>query len=831
MMKYFYALLLSFIAHFSYSQQTQNWNSAEILLHLKKLKVLGTVLYVAAHPDDENTRLLAWLSKEKLYRTGYLSITRGDGGQNLIGDEQGIELGLIRTQELLAARRIDGAEQFFTRAYDFGFSKSTDEAMRIWDKEKILADVVWIIRKFQPDVIVTRFPEDNRAGHGHHSGSAVLAHEAFKAAADANRFPEQFKYGVRPWQAKRIMWNTFNFGNTNTTSENQFKVDVGAYNALLGKSYGELAAESRSQHKSQGFGVPSSRGAALEYFSLLEGDAPVTELLDGVITGWEKVKGGKVIASAIDVIIKNFSFTQPEKSVASLVKLYQSVEALADGYWKEQKLKEIQKLIEACSGLYMEASTNQEYAVQGDSVRIGFWINNRGGVKAELRNVSFDKFDSSLNKGLAANTNFNFVKTFAVPDDKPLSQPYWLKDQMLKGSFVVNNQQLIGKPQNGPAYEAVFKTVIEGKEFVFTKPVQYKHTDPVKGELFQPLAIFPPFSVRIRPEIYIGLVGAYFTRTTTSYKSNNRVLIKLGDPLEPSLSHDSAIMQRGEVRIKEESWDVDQIPDKDGNVEFPIIWQFKNKRTNDLTYDVVSINYDHIPSINYFKPAKIKIEHFEWKTDGKKIGYIKGAGDKVPEALQQMGYELNFLEEKDITADNLKQFDAVVAGVRAYNVHEWLNTVNDVLNDYVKNGGNFLVQYNTNSFVGPARFKMGPYPFVISRNRITDEDSKVNFPDPANELLNWPNKITDKDFEGWVQERGVYFADQVDPNYKAILSMKDPGEAELKGSLIAARYGKGRFIYTGLAFFRQLPAGVPGAYRLFANLIANPNSKNDGATK
>src|SRR3954454_7323931 len=275
MKKYFttYILIVSHSAfcffYFAFSSNAQTpptYSSADIYLQIKKLNVLGSVLYVAAHPDDENTRLLAYFAKEKLYRTGYLSLTRGDGGQNLIGNEQGIELGLIRTQELLSARRIDGAEQFFSRAFDFGFSKSTEEALKIWNKEKILSDVVWVIRKFQPDVIITRFPGDERAGHGHHQASEILAKEAFIAAADSTKFPEQFKYGLRPWQAKRILWNTFNFGGNNTTSENQFKMDVGVYNSLLGKSYGEIASESRSQHKSQAFCIARQRGLTFEYF-------------------------------------------------------------------------------------------------------------------------------------------------------------------------------------------------------------------------------------------------------------------------------------------------------------------------------------------------------------------------------------------------------------------------------------------------------------------------------------------------------------------------------------------------------------------------------------
>ena len=347
----------------AYTQAPPTWTSSDMYLAIRKLNVLGSILYVAAHPDDENTRLIAYFAKDRMLRTGYLSLTRGDGGQNLIGTEQGIELGLIRTQELLAARRIDGGEQFFTRAFDFGFSKSPEETFTKWDREKILSDVVWVIRKFQPDVIITRFPTTGEGGHGHHTASAILANEAFTAAADPNRFPEQLKY-VKPWQAKRILLNGFNFGGTNLTSNDQFKIDVGGYNPLLGKSYGEIAAISRSNHKSQGFGATASRGEALEYFKPTGGTAPVNDLFDDVDLSWRKITGGGAIEKMVNDIGSSFDLLHPENSVKALVKLYQAMQQLPDGYWKTQKLKETQQLIEQCSGLFIDATTNDQFAVQ-----------------------------------------------------------------------------------------------------------------------------------------------------------------------------------------------------------------------------------------------------------------------------------------------------------------------------------------------------------------------------------------------------------------------------------------------------------------------------------
>jgi LmbE family N-acetylglucosaminyl deacetylase len=746
--------------------QTPKTNtSSEVLLHLKKLDVLGSVLYIAAHPDDENTRLLAYLANEKLYRTGYLSLTRGDGGQNLIGDEQGTELGLIRTQELLSARRIDGAEQFFSRAYDFGFCKTPEEALRTWGHDKILSDVVWVIRKFRPDVIITRFPEDSRAGHGHHSASSILAREAFDAAADPTKFPEQLKEGVTVWQAKRLLWNTYNFGSNNTQSEDQFKLDCGGYNALLGKSYGEIAALSRSQHKSQGFGVPAQRGTAIEYFAITKGDKPVNELLDGVTTNWWRVNGND-IGKMTEKIINDYSPAHPENSVPVLVTLYQSVQKnITDVYWKEQKLKEIKELIKECSGLFLEAVTTTPYAVEGDSIKINFTVNNRLGVTVSNTAVRF-KNTAHVFDSLTNDENASYTQTVFIPDSEKLTQPYWLVEPMEKGSFNVSDQQLIGKAENDPV-SADFIITIDGVAFDYNIPVSYKYTDPVKGELYEPLVIKPRLSIKPDPLLVI-IKNTSLQATDPGYYIS-----------------DTAHLPEGSF------------------AKYP-----------------VTISYDHIPSITYFKYAVQKKIEINLHTEGKSIGYIPGAGDKVPQALEQMGYKVTMLKQADITSANLKQFDAIITGVRAYNIDAWLNNVYDTLMDYVKNGGVMLVQYNTNNGLSTINSKIGPYPFMVVNKRITDETATVNFLLPNDPVLNYPNKITSADFDGWIQERSIYDIENVDSNYRKIFSMHDPGETDQDGSLIVTNYGKGKFVYAGLVFFRELPAGVPGAYRLFANLIA-----------
>ncbi len=816
-----------FLVPCSFSQAPQSWTSAEMYQALRKLNVLGSVLYVAAHPDDENTRLIAYLSKDKLYRTGYLSMTRGDGGQNLIGDEQGIELGLIRTQELLSARRIDGSEQFFTRAYDFGYSKNPEETFTKWDKEKILSDVVWVIRKFQPDVIITRFPTTGEGGHGHHTASAILANEAFSAAADPNRFPEQLKY-VQVWQAKRLLWNTFNFGGTNTTREDQLKIDVGGYNPLLGKSYGEIAATSRSQHKSQGFGVPASRGEAIEYFKATKGDQPSSDLMDGVDMTWKRVAGGAVIENMIDSLSASFDFLHPEKSVKGLVSLYQKLQSMADSYWRNKKLEEIKQLIEQCSGLFIDATTTEQFAVQTDSIRVSFLLNNRLGSNAILKEVKMDAFDSLLNQALAKNKNQFFSKTFFVPSSKFVTQPYWLENKMEEGYFNVNDQQKIGQADVDASFMVNIILNIEGQDFDFLKPVKYKFTDPVRGELYQPLVVIPSYSLKINPELDIlrGIPKVQYDMIFSSFKNNN--LIKAYRTPGIGLI-DSFLLKKGDVKVIPFSEELDWQPLYDPKNPKQVIFNlslnneytFRDKIINRPLFEFRNIKYDHIPAIVYFKNSKVVVKNFDLKTYNKKIGYIVGAGDKVPEALEQMGYEVILLTDKELSRNHLDQFDAIITGVRAYNTHDWMNNHYDNLMKYVNDGGNLIVQYNTSNQIGPVKAKISPYNFDISRTRVTDENATVTFLKPEHPVMNFPNKITQEDFKGWIQERSIYHATAFDSTkFETIFSMNDPGEKPDAGSLIIAKYGKGYFTYTGLVFFRELPAGVPGAYRLLANLIA-----------
>ncbi|OYU53889.1 MAG: PIG-L family deacetylase [Chitinophagaceae bacterium BSSC1] len=825
------------------AQVPPTYNSADIYMQLQKLQVLGSVLYVAAHPDDENNGFLPYLAKEKLYRTAYLSLTRGDGGQNLIGSEQGIELGLIRSQELLAARRQDGAEQYFSRAFEFGFSKSAEEALRIWNKEKILADAVWVIRQYQPDVIIARFPGDARAGHGHHAASSIIASEAFIAAADPKRFPEQLKYGVQPWQAKRLLWNTFNFGGANTTSNDQFKLDVGGYNPLLGKSYGEIGGEARSMHKSQGEGRPRRRGPSIEYFTTLGGEAPQTSLMDGVDISWNRIKGGLAIQEKIGKVIANYKFDQPEASVDALVDLYKVIKQLPDkSLWKEKKLAELQELIFTCSGLFFEATTDEEYGVLGQKMNLNVFVNKRKESNVQwdqvwMRTSANESFDSLMAKPLATNQNNSFIKSLIVDPAKKVSQPYWLaKQQEDIGSFSVDDQMLIGQDQSAAAYTAYFSFTINGLKFTAERQVQYKYVDPVRGELYQPFVVITPIIVSLTPDVVLNNIkvgGKQIAnpKLQLQYKANFTgkqvpVTIHIKQETDNIFSKDTIMdLEAGAVYTQQIQLEKAFKANKTPLLSAELLLK-QNGKTQVYNSYLRAIKYDHIPAIHFFFQNNAHVITDEIKVAGKKIGYVTGAGDKVPDALLQMGYDLQFLHEQDITDEKLKEYDAIVLGIRAHNVFEWLSNKNDIFNRYVEQGGNLIVQYLKSNQIGQKRIKVGPYPFMVNAgSRVTEENAKVNFLLPDHGVLNYPNKITDKDFENWVQERSTYQAEQVDAHFELPIGMNDTGEKPGNGSLAIAKYGKGNFAYVSLVLFRQLPAGIPGAYKLMANLIAMPKNQ------
>jgi LmbE family N-acetylglucosaminyl deacetylase len=798
-------------------------SAAELMQDLKKLNVLGTALYVAAHPDDENTRFIAYLANEKLYNTGYISVTRGDGGQNLIGPEIREGLGIIRTQELLQARRIDGGQQFFTRANDFGFSKNPEETFATWDKEQVLRDMVWVIRKFRPDVIITRFSPKSSETHGHHTASAILANEAFEAAADPKRFPDQLKQ-VEVWQVKRVLWNT---GVWSFRSQKEFddygsqllKVEVGGYNPLLGKSYPEMAALSRSMHKSQGFGATGSRGSAIEYLEHTKGERAKSELFEGVNTSWSRVKGSEKVAKLLQQAVSEYKPENPAGVVPTLLAARRELTKLPDSYWKQVKTQELEQVVKHSLGLFLEAVANEYAVTPGEGLTLQLEAINRSAIPVQLKGIrhSFATTDSTLNKQLLENEAHHIPVRLQLPATMPLSQPYWLRQEGTLGLFHVSNQQEIGMPENTPAASVTFDLLINGEPFRYTVPVVYKRNDPVEGEQYRPLAVTPPVFVNISEKVLMFATQepkpVHVLLKSGKAGINGKLALQLPkgwrtEPAEVPFDLD----QKGEEQLVRF---LVHPPKGQQEVELKAVATIGGQA---YTRGLSVIQYNHIPTQTTFPEAVSKAVRLDLKRNGEKVAYLMGAGDDIPASLQQIGYQVTLLNDEDVTEQNLQRFDAVILGVRAYNTVERMRFYQPRLLNYVQNGGTLIVQYNTgHSLQIP---QVAPYPLKISSQRVTVENAEVRFLKPKHPVLNTPNKITAKDFEGWVQERGLYFPSEWDKTFEAILSSNDPNEPARDGGLLVARYGKGHFVYTGYSWFRQLPAGVPGAYRIFANMIS-----------
>jgi LmbE family N-acetylglucosaminyl deacetylase len=829
MKKLFYLFAGMVLSVGSMAQSPVSMNASEIILGLEKLNTVGAVLYIAAHPDDENTRLLGYLSKERKLRTGYLSVTRGDGGQNLIGKEQGDALGLIRTQELLAARRTDGAEQFFTRANDFGYSKNPEETFSFWNRDSVLADMVWTIRRFKPDVIICRFPTTGEGGHGHHTASAILALEAFDAAADPKRFPHQLAV-VDVWKTRRIFWNTFNFGSTNTTSPSQLKMDVGIYNPLLGKGYGEIAAESRSMHKSQGFGSEKVRGSTIEYFKLLKGDSAKTDLFNGIDLSWSRFSGLHNLETKITNCLQKFNPASPALSVPDLAGIYKELEVIRTMdpdliQWKKQKLKEAESLLLACSGMWIEVFSSGNSANPGGLVSLTTQVIKRNNCEAKLMGINYwGQKDTAMAMELKTNVLFSAKQTELVPASIPFSNPYWLNEKHEPGSFHIPNPLLIGKPENDPALQITFRIEIGGLLLEVMRPLVFKTVDPVKGEVYSPFEILPPATVNVSEKVFVFSdqlpKTIQFIIQANSDNLNGTLQVRMPEGWQIILKDGAfSLKKKGD----ETTLEAQLIPGKsslDGKLQASVVIQ-------GISYNksIQRIEYDHIPHQFILSDAEASLIHINLKESGTNIGYIPGAGDELPVCLKQIGYTVTMLTDEQLKNENLSKFSAILTGVRAYNTNERLAAYYPRLMDYVKNGGNLIVQYNTNTRDEPVTKSMGPYPFTISRNRVTNENAEIRMTNPKHPVLNWPNQIDTNDFKGWIQERGIYFAKDWDKNYEAIFSINDPGEKASEGSLIVAKYGKGNFAYTGLVFFRELPAGIPGAYRLMVNLLSIPPNK------
>ncbi|NUM71583.1 MAG: PIG-L family deacetylase [Ignavibacteriaceae bacterium] len=814
-------ILISFLilkAHIMgqpYKLQSPN----EILLSIEKLKVTGTVLYVAAHPDDENTAMLSYFAKGRLFHTAYLSLTRGDGGQNLIGREKWEEIGVIRTRELLEARKIDGAVQFFTSAVDFGYSKSVDETLTYWNEQELLKDMVYIIRYLKPDLIITRFPPSNAETHGHHLTSAALAVKAFNLSNNPEFEPVSAeKYGI--WQPLRIYWNRW----LRTDSEKEMadrllNVNIGEYNTLLSKSYSEIAAESRTQHKSQGFGAGGRRGDEANYFEYLDGAKAEKDILEGIDFSWSRIKGAEAIPGIVDEIIRKFDVRTPSAVVSELVKLYSAISLLPRNHITKRKSEEVKSIIKSCLGLWAEAISPEEYLVKGQKTKLNFTIVNRSGEQVKLKSVS-SAFTARNNYDvmLADNKPFSVSPEFKLPDDASLTNKYWLENERKGEMFNIPERGYLLYPDNNPEFTVTAEIEINGTLIEYNIPVYNRIVDRVEGEVYR--------SVIVRPEVILSTDEPVLLSKDGEYKN---VTIHL-ESVTPGVS--------GRLRLvnsedKNDVIELGEVTFANGEKNYDFTKSLTIKGSKRKKYDIEFItaggvfnrtmkviDYPHFPKQHVFTKSRITFVLSDVRTGTGKVAYIQGSGDDIPKFLTQLGVEIEEVEYNALSEEFLKEFRTVIFGIRAFNVIDNPDKKHNILNEYIANGGNVIFQYLT---VDTKTNKIGPYPFKIGRQRVTDEDMLPSFLDEKSALLASPNKIGIDDFRGWVQEKGLYFASEFSSEFTTPVKIADKGETESGGVLITAKYGKGSITYTGFSFFRQLPAGVEGAVKLLLNLIYREN--------
>ena len=828
----------------------------EIEESLRKLNELGTVLMIGAHPDDERTGVLAYFARGRHMRTAYLSATRGEGGQNLIGSEQGAQLGIIRTQELLAARRIDGAQQFFTRAIDFGFTRTADEALEMWGHDRILSDIVWVIRRYRPDVVVLCFTGTPRDGHGQHQASAILGREAFRAAADPAQFPEQLRY-VQPWQAKRMVQSSFNFGPGGPpagtvdlqiggrggrggggrggaaraaapvregakTIGPPISTDTGAFNPILGYSYEQIAGMSRSMHRSQGMGNLGREGEVDSEFTVIGGDAASKDLFDGIDTSWARLPGGAAIGALLADALRSFEPSHPEKAIPQLLKARPLVAAIADPLAKV-KLEELDNTIAQCAGLWIEAQARVPEMVPGSYLSVTTTVINRLPATITLEGARLEgMFNEDLpvqRVNLEYNQTNALTTTRQVPASQPYSQPYWLAQPPTGSVYTVQDQKLIGLADTPPILEVTLRLAADGREFEVRRPVEYRYADRAEGARVRPIAVVPPVAVDL-PNAVAMFATPASRKVGVSIRGNvddAKGEVRLDAPAGWKIVPKSLPFHVGALGDTEEVFFDVTPPSGDTTAAIRAVATTNGR---EISSGMQVISYPHIPTEIMLPASSARFVRADIKVTAHKIGYIMGAGDEMPDALRELGLDVTLLSTADLEQGDLSRFDAIVAGVRAYNVRADIRASQRRLLDYVNNGGTYIVQYNT----GDNSLNVGPYPITAppgNRYRVTVEDAPVTLPHADSRLLQYPNHVNPKDFEGWVQERGVYFASKWDPKYETVMASKDPDEEEpLAGGELWTHYGKGVYIFTAYSWFRQLPAGVPGAYRLFANLLS-----------
>jgi LmbE family N-acetylglucosaminyl deacetylase len=807
--------------------------SGQIYKSLERLNFLGTVLYHAAHPDDENTNLIAYLSNHVNAETYYLSLTRGDGGQNMIGPEIFSMLGVLRTQELLAARRLDNGKQLFSRANDFGFSKNAEETFTIWDKKKLEEDMIWLIRKVRPDVIINRFNHLNSGStHGHHTAASVLSKDIFNQTNDPKVYPDQLKL-VKPWQARRLYFNTswWFYGSQEAFDKadktKMTTLDIGVFYPQLGLSNQEISSLARSMHKCQGFGSTGTRGESKEYLNLIEGDNPVArnDLFNGINTTWTRVEGGLPIKTIMDRVLKSFNYSAPQNSVADLIKARKLIKGIKDDFWRDKKLEEIDRIIADCMGLFIEGVADKNYGIRGQKVDINFEFISRNLGNITIEDISL--LPSNIKaanpaKILAKNEVYKVKATIEIGQNEPFTSAYWLRKPGTLGMLTVEDQTLIGLPETPRNIKVSCTADVMGEKIVFVRDIVSKINDRSRGEVYQPFEVIPAASVSIKDKVLVfaNENAKKVSVEVKSYKSKLMGQLKLDLP--KGWSSEPEVIDINYT--KPEYADIFEFmvtpPVNSQEIKIKALLTSEGQQ---FTEELVSIDYEHFPLQRVLVESESSLIKLDIKKSGENLAYLMGTGDEVPQSLRQIGYNVTEISIDDITKDRLKTYDALIFGVRCFNKYPELKNKLTIVHDFVRNGGNFVVQYNVNgNDLKVSQSEMLPFPIELSRERVTVEEAPIKVLAPEHKVLNYPNKITGKDFDKWVQERGLYFPSKWDSNFTSILSCNDPGEPERNGGLLVAPFGRGNIVYTGYSFFRQLPEGVPGAYRLFTNLISLP---------
>ncbi|HZS05534.1 MAG TPA: PIG-L family deacetylase [Blastocatellia bacterium] len=838
-------------------------------LALRRLQTIASLLHTAAHPDDESTDLLAYLARAKGARVAYLALNRGEGGQNGIGPELGESLGVLRTEELLASRKLDGAEQYFSRAYDFGFTRSAEETLKKWNKEEILGDMVRVIRTFRPLVVANGFSGTPRDGHGQHQVAGMLAPEAVRAAADPNRYPEQIREGLRPWQVLKFYQRVFNQGGGSVAT-----FDVGQFDPVLGRSPAELASEGRSKHRSQDFGAIQMRGSSVRSWLRQESKVPApdreTSLFDGIdvsITGIAQFAGSGVerltpsltkIKEIASQAMAEYRVEDPEKIAPKLAEGLRGVRTLRgqlSGLDDEARVNvdtllsrkewEFADALAKAHGVIVDALSNAEIAAPGESIEVtaNVYVGTRGNLQAAPQ-IKVAAPDNWRSEPLAIaepeqNTPSPFFRgrerttatskyRVTIPADEPPSQPYWLARARTKDQFDWDGTMPVTLPFAPPRLAAKAELTLSGERVTITQPVEYRFADKTFGEIRREFKVAPALTVTMHPTLLvIPQGGVSRTREIAVEITNNalhavkgsvKLVVPQGWRVEGG-NQPLAFTRQGERAAR--VFHVTPPAGATGNFQLKAVAESGGQ---EYASGYTTIAYPHIETHFVYRPAEVRTELFDVKVaPGLNVGYVMGSGDDVPAALEQLGVKVKLIGGSELASGDLSVYDTIILGIRVYEVNEDVVANNKRLLDYVSNGGTLIVQYNKGEF---SRGNFAPYPVKMDNNglRVTDEEAPVKVLAPDHPLFNYPNRITEEDWKGWVQERGLYFLSEWDEKYTPLLASSDAPGKPLNGGQLIAQYGKGNYIYTGYAWFRQLPAGVPGAYRMFANLISLPKA-------